>query len=410
MFVHDPRASSTLCYLFALLVIPACGGESGSGTDVDVAVLELRNELRIGSPDDPEYAFGWFRALSVGPEGHVYTLHPESQLVRVHDETGRLVRTIGGKGEGPGEFSNASVLGFLSDTLWVFDHGTYRISYFDAETGELIESVQAPVDLGDGSGEDPPRPSGLLPDGTMLARSMAWSRQVASGEITETVMFRWTRDGELIDTLAVIPLANTTWEVSPPGGGFWSYQSQPFADAELVSLSPSLPEIVHVDRSPPSPESKPTFHVTKSTFAGDTVFRRSFPYEPVPLDAAVVDSVVRIRAEGMSERTDYSRGEVSTWAGETLYTPDLLPPVEAVVVGMDGAVWLQLTDDGKGPLEWLGLAPDGATLGAVEAPRAFRLIAATADRWWGSATDDLDIPYIVRYDIAPATIETELSE
>lgn len=410
MFVRGPSSPSILCYLGALLVIPGCGGESGSATDLDMPVLELRNELRIGSPDDPEYAFGWFRVLSVGPEGHVYTLHPESQLVRVHDETGRLVRTIGGKGEGPGEFSRASVLGFLSDTLWVFDHGTYRISYFDSGTGALIESVQAPVDLGDGPGEDPPRPSGLLPDGTMSARTMAWSRQVASGEITETVMFRWTRDGELIDTLAVIPLTNTTWELSPPGGGYWSYQSQPFADAELVSLSPSLPEIVHVDRSPPGPESKPTFHVTKTSYAGDTVFRRSFSYEPVPLDAAVVDSVVRIRAEEMSERTDYSRGEVSTWAREALYTPEYFPSVEAVVVGMDGTAWLQLTDDGDGSLEWLGLAPDGATLGAVEAPRAFRLLAATADRWWGSATDDLDVPYIVRYDIGPATIDTEFSE
>lgn len=410
MFVNGANAPSALCYLFALLVIPGCGGESGSATDVDVAVLELRNELLIGSPSDPEYAFGWFRALSVGPEGHVYTLHPESQLVRVHDETGRLVRKIGGQGEGPGEFSSAAVLGFLADTLWVFDHGTYRISYFDARTGELIESVRAPVDLGEGSGEDPPRPFGLLPDGTMLARTMAWSRQVASGEITETVMFRWTRDGELIDTLTVIPLTNTTWELSPPGGGYWSYQSQPFANAELVSLSPTRPEIVRVDRSPPSPESRPMFHVTKSTYAGDTVFRHSFPYEPVPLDAAVVDSVVRIRAEEMSERTDYAPGEVRSWARDALYTPDNLPSVEAVIVGMDGAVWLQLTDDREGPLEWFGLAPDGATLGAVEVPRAFRLLAATADRWWGSLTDELDVPYIVRYDLDLATIETEFSE
>ena len=236
---NQRRRSRVCCYLAVLLVVPGCGGEGGRSAGADVPRLELANELRIGSADDPDYSLTYFGQLAVDPRGRIYTLHYESQLVRVHDETGRLVRKLGGKGEGPGEFKSARSMGFLGDTLWVFDGGTYRVSYFDAPTGELLASERLPVDLGGGLDDTPPRPAGLLPDGTMLARTIPWSNLVASGDITEMTMFRWTRDGEPIDTLAVQPLEHSTWEVVPADGAFQSYMSQPFGDAEIVAISPT---------------------------------------------------------------------------------------------------------------------------------------------------------------------------
>jgi hypothetical protein len=164
------RSRHVACYLAAVLLIPGCGGESAGRDGVDVSPLELTDELRIGSPDDPEQSFRWFGELAVDPEGRVYTLHFQSQLIRVHDENGRLVRKIGGEGEGPGEFKSARSMGFLGDTLWVFDGGTYRFTCFDIGTGDLIESVRAPVDFGDGPDDSPPRPAGLLPDGSVLGQ------------------------------------------------------------------------------------------------------------------------------------------------------------------------------------------------------------------------------------------------
>lgn len=406
MYTNTPSGGRLLCYLALLLLVPGCGGSTDGRAGTDVPRLALENELRIGSPDDPEYSFGWFRSLVVGPDAHIYTLHPEEQVIREHDASGRLVRKIGGEGEGPGEFKSAGAMGFLADTLWVFDYGAYRLSYFDGSTGELIDSRRVPVDFGDGPDDDPPRPSGLLPDGTMLARTMAWSQRVASGEITEMVQFRWTRDGELIDTLAVQPLVNTTWEVKPPDGSYRSYMQQPFARAAIVRISSYRPEIVRVERDPPE-GVEPFFRVIKTTFDGDTVFDRSFPYDPVPIPPSVVDSLVDLRAQGMGERAEYPIAEIREWARSGLYVPETFPPVEGAVPGMDGSVWLQLTDDG-GPLTWFGLAPDGHTIGAVDASQRFRLLAATSDRWWGVETDELDVPYIVRYDVGPRTLEQEL--
>lgn len=405
--LHGPAMCGALCLA---AWVSACS-DAGSNPSEAAPRLELDEELRIGSIDDPEYAFGWIRALALGPDGNVYTLHGETQEIRVHDEAGRLVRRLGGAGEGPGEFKSAGMIGFLADTLWVFDYGAYRITYFDAPSGTLIESVQTPVDLGDGSGEDPPRPFGLLPDGTMLGRTMAWSRLVARGEVTESVMFRWTRDGELIDTLAVQSLENSSWEVAPPDGSFGSYTSQPFGDAAITTIAPTMPRVLHVDRSAPRDDAVPAFRVTLRTFDHDTLFDRRFPYDPVPLEAAMVDSVVAERAEALHEwQSGVSVGRAAEWARAGLYVPDLLPPVESALVGMDGTVWLRLTDDGAGPHRWLGLAPDGEILGELEAPREFRLMTATRDRWWGVLTDELDVPYIIRYAVAPAATETELAE
>lgn len=42
-------------------------------------------ELRIGSVDDPELAFTWFRDLEVGPTGEILTLHPMEKTIRVHN-------------------------------------------------------------------------------------------------------------------------------------------------------------------------------------------------------------------------------------------------------------------------------------------------------------------------------------
>lgn len=45
-----------------------------------------------------------------------------------------------------------------------------------------------------------------------------------------------------------------------------------------------------------------------------------------------------------------------------------------------------------------------AALLLVPGCRDSRLLAATSDRWWGVETDELDVPYIVRYDVGPRTL------
>lgn len=74
-------------------------------------VLELKEDFSLGGPDaEGEYAFGQIRTLVVDDEGSIYVLDTQNAHVKVFDRSGKYVRTIGRKGQGPGEFSGPRAL------------------------------------------------------------------------------------------------------------------------------------------------------------------------------------------------------------------------------------------------------------------------------------------------------------
>jgi hypothetical protein len=375
------------------------GGSPESGEAIPVFNAQL--DLRIGSVEDDEYALTWFRNLLVADDGRIYTLHPMEDAIRVHDRSGTLVTTVGGHGEGPGEFDSPGPMGFVGDTLWVMDHGTYRLSYFSLD-GEFLRSENFTIDLSGPMEASPPRPGGLFADGTIRGSSPAWSHLVADGTITESAELRLNAAGEILDTIVAYPLANTVLEVTNPNDerGVRSYRPQPFSDAVIPTVSPYEPEVVWIDRPAATEPAPATFRVTKLDFEGDTIFSRPFPYTPVPVEAALVDSLVQEYAE------QFTRGpmpgaasptQAQGWVREALYVPSFHPPVSTVVIGMDGTLWLRREDVGAETIHWMILDSEGRTVGLVELDRGLTVMAATRDRIWGSLRDDLDVPYIVRY-------------
>jgi len=67
-------------------------------------VLELKEDLSLGGPEARgDYAFGEARNFVVDDEGAIYVLDTQSAHVKVFDRSGKYVRTIGRKGQGPGE-------------------------------------------------------------------------------------------------------------------------------------------------------------------------------------------------------------------------------------------------------------------------------------------------------------------
>lgn len=133
---------SRLLVLVAAAIAGACGA-GGAGSDLETARLEPVLELRIGSVDDPDDWLTRFDHLVVGPDGRIYTPHEQEKLIRVHDAEGRLVRAFGREGAGPGEFRRLDAIGLLGDTLWVFDMGNSRFSYFTLD-GEPIGTIALP--------------------------------------------------------------------------------------------------------------------------------------------------------------------------------------------------------------------------------------------------------------------------
>jgi hypothetical protein len=162
--------------------------------------------LTIGADvGDPDYEFGRVTSIEVDPEGLMYVFDGMASEIRVYDPAGRFLRSFGGRGEGPGEFSAGAAGAFLTreGTILVPDLGNQRISVLSPE-GEFLGSSMVSYASGfpvrwdaDGSGSV-----------FVQRRAMGFNEdpELAAGD----PLVRIGSDGEE-ETLVLLPKAETVW-------------------------------------------------------------------------------------------------------------------------------------------------------------------------------------------------------
>ena len=110
----------------------ACGSEGELGTPQDLPLTaDFPEVYRAGGSDAPD----WAQFIRPGPasfdgSGNLYILDPFASQVVVLDPQGRPVGTIGGAGEGPGEFSFPYHLAVWRDgrlAVWDIDRGAIQV-------------------------------------------------------------------------------------------------------------------------------------------------------------------------------------------------------------------------------------------------------------------------------------------
>jgi len=70
-------------------------------------VLIIEEELSIGDSEESEdYMFSDISHITVDSDGRIYILDRRESHVKLFDQNGKYIRTIGRKGQGPGEFNN----------------------------------------------------------------------------------------------------------------------------------------------------------------------------------------------------------------------------------------------------------------------------------------------------------------
>lgn len=105
--------------------------------------VTFKEELSLGGEDD-EGNILIYRPNSfiVDKDENIYIADGQDQVIKVFDSTGSLLRSIGAKGEGPGEFQSIGYLSFLPDgRLLVLDFQARRTSLFDRQ-GKFTRSHQ----------------------------------------------------------------------------------------------------------------------------------------------------------------------------------------------------------------------------------------------------------------------------
>ena len=102
-------------------------------------------ETRWNEPFD----FDTPQSIRVHEDGKVYVVDSGNHQLVVFDASGKVWRTIGRKGQGPGELVSPTDMGFLKDgSLLVADSGNRRVQRLDAEGSYLAQIKIADHALG----------------------------------------------------------------------------------------------------------------------------------------------------------------------------------------------------------------------------------------------------------------------
>ncbi|HZD03901.1 MAG TPA: hypothetical protein VE173_03255, partial [Longimicrobiales bacterium] len=275
--------------------------------------LVAEADARIGSFDDPTVGFSQVGGVDVDRDGNVYVVEGAVPEIRVYDPEGRLVRRIGRRGGGPGEFEGPPRFGVVGDTVWAVDVSVNRITLFDRR-GTVLSAART-------DGLQVPLPSGygfllpwtMRPDGTFISHfaRISFPRDAgptgvrptdsipvpfvlfdASGEVADTVGWAgrppprmWHPPTEGDPRLADVEVGGQRVFVPspPPTTPWW----EPLTDGYVLVETP-------VAEYP----AEGVITVTRFGLMRDTVYSRHLRYRPVPYSDDALDSIAIHAARG----------------------------------------------------------------------------------------------------------------
>ena len=358
-----------------------------SGIDVTPYRGLADYDMQVGAVDgDPEYAFSQITDLALTADGSLVVSDAAGQELRVFDPEGNFIRTIGGPGGGPGEFSTApTIAGVSGDTVVTFDRRASRVTLFETN-GELVETVDLSAV---GAADAVIR----MADGTYLAQSR-WidpnariSFHEMRLELDSAVVTRLGSDGDVLDTVQVIPDRTRARIVQDAGGG------------EVRTIQANSPYSVRA--------------VVRSTGMGlivghSGIFElKIFGADPshhavlrvLGVDHPATAREIRAHQEAaIREEIGDRELEPNLRRLNLDFLPARLPSFTDVVLSDDGDLWVGLTEyDLSSGMDWLVFDGDGALLGSVHTPPELRLRAIRADYVVGFVLDDFDVPFVRRY-------------
>lgn len=105
----------------------------------DHLTLDLEKDLNLGSEEDDAYLFYRVEDIGVDSQGNMYVLDTGNSRIQKYDDRGIHVRTIGRKGQGPGEFDTPYGM-FLSVEDRIYVHDGMRIKSFEKD-GRFLKDV-----------------------------------------------------------------------------------------------------------------------------------------------------------------------------------------------------------------------------------------------------------------------------
>lgn len=388
-------AAATLGPLVAGVVAAQSTARDSSG--VRLTPIMLRggtNALRLastpafdigGQTGDSLYEFNHVRGLVRLHDGTIVVANGNPQQLRFFDSHGRLVRTAGRKGSGPGEFQSPTRLFSLrGDTLVVFDSPGRRIVLFAANGTHLSTHALTPP----GDRREP-----------AIIGAFADQRLLAGSSDVQTVpprplpyyfgqhAFVYGLDGRAGSDIGPFGEGEHFVQHTVPEFGNIAYWDLAFGRQTTIAARGN--DILVGDGS--------TFELKAYSRAGALIEVLRAATTPERLTDAERSAYRENELKGLAPR---ERAIAVKMVDEMPY-PKLLPSFKRFFVADDGRIWIQRYPHvAESQERWIILDARGRFLDELALPAGFRLWAAGVGYALGVYRDEDDVEHVRQYALA----------
>lgn len=357
--------------ILAVGAVTACGGEvetpppaSGTAEPEDLRPV-LVEELRIGSVErEGPTTFGSISDIEIDASGRIYVLDGDAAELRLFGPDGQHIRTVGGEGEGPGEFRSPSELFWSPDgNLWVADPVNVRFSIYSPELELLTTRVwQASV------------------------ISSIWRGGFGSdGRIRELSGREMTLLGEDLSPVRTVPFP--ALDVPTFTAVVETENGMAVGVSRRVPFMPTI--VVTMDaQGDPWFASTDAYAVYRLDMEGDTVqvvLREGI--EPLP----VTERDIEIAEEELAPLG--ARGAEI----DLSLLPEVKPLLRGITVADDGSLWVRVVTEADVEGHRYDLFDgSGGFRGRLETPYPISGLKVRGDLIHAVAFDAFDVPYVIR--------------
>lgn len=333
--------------------------------------LPLVEDLRVSETED--VYFGTITNVDATSEGRMVVADRRANNIKVLRPDGTLLDTLGGPGEGPGEFQQlATVQVARGDSIFAYDVGRSQLTVFGpASPYDVSRIITLPGDEG------------------FVVRLFAFERQFVGAYgggigrpdegVQESPPFTWQsfdEEGNPADTVLQTP--SGTMAIASTEQGFRA-RTLPFGRTTQMTTGPDGRLYSGWTDS---------LHIRAHSLEGSSSIAASIATEPVPVTDADRDSVL----------SDVSSGMRSVIAPAL---PDTKPAFTELVLAADGRLWVRRPHEGPNAdaAMWWVLDPDEQTIREARLPTDVEISVVQNGRVYGTTTTDVGAPAVVRYRI-----------
>lgn len=331
--------------------------------------LELERLATYGDTDD--VFLSNITTIDVDDAGRVILADGRSATMYVYNQSGEITHTMGGSGQGPGEFTSINSIQIVDGTIYALDLNQRRFSRFNADGFSFINNIPIADTLNNSSNF----PVSFSPiSGNRFVLMMSGFSMTESGGGMATKPYVIDNTGTVINEVGI--------EVTPTeftrlqNNNTIQMMVMPHSRSSLSAVSPS-DEIVHgyTDR----------FWIQFSDLNGNYLRSIYYDLKNQPLN----------QTEFLS---NYEDEEVRKAIRQT-DIPDTYPAFSSLQVDDSSRIWVTLINTSGDDLTVWVLDSSGEKLAELTYPSSRRLVRIKGDRVYFQEENEMGAVELVEYQI-----------